>query len=63
MKIIKPFKSVGGALSVSGDKSISHRAVMLSAIAQGSTRITNFLKGRTARHQLTASQARRRYLL
>lgn len=45
MKIIKPFKSVGGALSVSGDKSISHRAVMLSAIAQGSTRITNFLKG------------------
>ncbi len=34
-----------GELTVPGDKSISHRAVMLGSIAQGTTEITNFLKG------------------
>lgn len=34
-----------GELSIPGDKSISHRAVMLGAISQGTTAITNFLKG------------------
>ena len=32
-----------GEISVPGDKSISHRAVMLGALAEGETRITNFL--------------------
>jgi 3-phosphoshikimate 1-carboxyvinyltransferase len=32
-------------LSIPGDKSISHRAIMLGAIAQGKTQITNFLQG------------------
>lgn len=34
-----------GELTVPGDKSISHRAVMLGSLAQGTTRVTNFLKG------------------
>lgn len=34
-----------GTISVPGDKSISHRAVMFGAIAEGETLITNFLPG------------------
>lgn len=34
-----------GELSVPGDKSISHRGIMLGAIANGTTEITNFLQG------------------
>ena len=34
-----------GEITVPGDKSISHRAVMLGAISRGTTRITNFLRG------------------
>ena len=34
-----------GACSVPGDKSISHRAVMFGSIADGETRIRNFLDG------------------
>ncbi len=34
-----------GTVTVPGDKSISHRAVMFGALAQGTTEITNFLQG------------------
>ncbi len=34
-----------GEITVPGDKSISHRAVMFGSLAQGKTRITNFLNG------------------
>lgn len=34
-----------GAITVPGDKSISHRAIMLGALADGTTRITGFLMG------------------
>lgn len=34
-----------GKITVPGDKSISHRAVMFGALAKGTTSITNFLKG------------------
>ena len=34
-----------GNLAVPGDKSISHRAVMLGSIAEGKTQITGFLDG------------------
>ncbi|HET9485321.1 MAG TPA: 3-phosphoshikimate 1-carboxyvinyltransferase [Xanthomonadales bacterium] len=34
-----------GTLRVPGDKSISHRAIMLGAIARGTTRIAGFLEG------------------
>jgi 3-phosphoshikimate 1-carboxyvinyltransferase len=34
-----------GAIEIPGDKSISHRSVMFGSIAQGVTRVTNFLPG------------------
>ena len=34
-----------GEITVPGDKSISHRAVMLGSIAKGTTSITGFLDG------------------
>ena len=42
---IKKLKSARGALTVPGDKSISHRAVMLGSLADGVTEITGFLPG------------------
>ena len=38
-----------GALDVPGDKSVSHRALMLGAIAEGTTRIDGFLEGEDTR--------------
>lgn len=40
-----PTTSIQGEISVPGDKSISHRAIILGAIAQGITRISGFLDG------------------
>lgn len=34
-----------GTISIPGDKSISHRAIMFGAISEGMTEITNFLQG------------------
>jgi 3-phosphoshikimate 1-carboxyvinyltransferase len=38
-----------GEIVVPGDKSISHRAIMLAAIAEGSSHITGFLEGEDTR--------------
>lgn len=38
-----------GEIAVPGDKSISHRAVMLASLAQGSSRIRGFLEGADTR--------------
>jgi len=40
---IKPAKSLKGEIKVSGDKSISHRAIILSSISEGRSRIKGFL--------------------
>lgn len=42
---IKKQQSLKGVLSVPGDKSISHRAVMFGALARGTTRVSHFLEG------------------
>ncbi len=42
-KKIKPIKKVEGDIVLPGDKSISHRAVMISSIAEGDSKIENFL--------------------
>lgn len=42
---IKKMNSVRGEITVPGDKSISHRAVILGALADGTTHISGFLKG------------------
>jgi 3-phosphoshikimate 1-carboxyvinyltransferase len=40
--IIRPAKYLRGEVTLPGDKSISHRAAMIAAIAEGETRIDNF---------------------
>ena len=42
-----------GEVHVPGDKSISHRAIMLSALAKGTTRISNFLDGEDCLHTIS----------
>jgi 3-phosphoshikimate 1-carboxyvinyltransferase len=42
---VTPASGIAGSVSVPGDKSISHRALMLGAIAVGTTRVTGFLEG------------------
>lgn len=41
----KTLTSLKGEITVPGDKSISHRAIMLGSIAEGITEVTNFLQG------------------
>jgi 3-phosphoshikimate 1-carboxyvinyltransferase len=43
--LIKPSRGLRGELTLPGDKSISHRSVLFSAIADGDTVITGFLAG------------------
>lgn len=42
---ISPSRRLSGNISVPGDKSISHRAAMVGALAEGDTLIENFLQG------------------
>ncbi len=42
---VAPAPGLAGEVTVPGDKSISHRAVMFGAIARGTTRVTGFLEG------------------
>lgn len=42
---VKKIKGLKGEITVPGDKSISHRALMFASIAEGDTRIKGLLKG------------------
>jgi 3-phosphoshikimate 1-carboxyvinyltransferase len=44
-KIVRPARSFRGSLTLPGDKSISHRYAMLSGLAKGTSRLTNFSTG------------------
>ena len=55
--LVRPGGRVAGELTVPGDKSISHRALMLGGIAQGDTEITGFLAGEDCLATLRALQA------
>lgn len=44
-----PGAPLRGSIRVPGDKSVSHRAVMLGALAEGVTRVTGFLEGEDTR--------------
>src|ERR671920_2594918 len=46
-----------GTLSVPGDKSVTHRAIMLSALADGETRITGYCRGDDCLRTLQAFRA------
>ena len=52
-------KSAGlrGELTIPGDKSISHRAIMFGALADGTTEITNFLQGADCLSTISCFQA------
>ena len=43
--IVEPGGALKGTLRVPGDKSISHRAIMMGALAEGTTHIKGFLEG------------------
>ncbi len=43
--VVNPGGNLQGVFRVPGDKSISHRAIMLGAIAEGLTRVNGFLEG------------------
>lgn len=43
--ILKKIHGLKGEVTIPGDKSISHRAVMFGSISQGLTEVTNFLQG------------------
>jgi len=55
--IVGPGGRVEGEITVPGDKSISHRALMLGGIAEGVTDITGFLAGEDCLATLRALQA------
>lgn len=46
--LVQPGGTIKGALRVPGDKSISHRAIMLGSLAEGVTEIEGFLEGEDA---------------
>jgi 3-phosphoshikimate 1-carboxyvinyltransferase len=50
-------RSLVGRVRVPGDKSISHRALILGALAVGSTRISGLLEGEDVLNTATAMRA------
>ena len=52
--IITPSHTVSGMITIPGDKSISHRSIMLGSLATGVTRVTGFLEGEDALATLQA---------
>ncbi len=54
---LKKTSRLSGKISVPGDKSISHRAVMFGSIAKGTTRIDGFLDGADCRSTIQCFRA------
>jgi 3-phosphoshikimate 1-carboxyvinyltransferase len=54
---VSPGGALRGRVRVPGDKSISHRSIMLGALAQGETRVTGFLEGEDSLATLAAFRA------
>lgn len=52
-----PVAGVQGGVRVPGDKSISHRAIMLGALAEGTTEVSGFLEGEDCLATMRAFQA------
>jgi 3-phosphoshikimate 1-carboxyvinyltransferase len=57
MITIKKIPSLRGSIIVPGDKSISHRAVMMASIANGKSRIRNLLMGQDCQATINAFKA------
>ena len=55
--LVKPVGKISGEFNVPGDKSISHRAVMLSSLADGTSEIRNFLNSDDCKSTVNAFKA------
>jgi 3-phosphoshikimate 1-carboxyvinyltransferase len=55
--VAEPGGQLSGSIRVPGDKSISHRSIMLGAIAEGVTRVSGFLEGADALSTMNAFRA------
>jgi len=51
---LEPISSVAGVVNLPGSKSVSNRALLLAALARGTTRLTNLLDSDDIRHMLAA---------
>lgn len=51
---LQPVGSISGEVTVPGSKSLSNRALLLAAMAVGTTKVTNLLDSDDIRHMLTA---------
>ncbi len=51
---LQPIGKVSGTINLPGSKSVSNRALLLAALAKGTTRLTNLLDSDDIRHMLNA---------
>jgi 3-phosphoshikimate 1-carboxyvinyltransferase len=51
---LKPIAKIDGEINLPGSKSLSNRALLLAALAEGTTTITNLLESDDTRHMLNA---------
>jgi 3-phosphoshikimate 1-carboxyvinyltransferase len=51
---LKPISKVNGEVNLPGSKSLSNRALLLAALAEGTSKITNLLESDDTRHMLNA---------
>jgi len=54
---LKPVKRIDGEVNLPGSKSLSNRALLIAALAEGTTTITNLLESDDTRHMLNALKA------
>jgi len=51
---LKPIRKIEGEINLPGSKSLSNRALLLAALAKGTTKITNLLESDDTRYMLEA---------
>ncbi|MBK1835123.1 3-phosphoshikimate 1-carboxyvinyltransferase [Roseibacillus ishigakijimensis] len=54
---LQPISRIEGEITLPGSKSISNRALLLAALAEGKTTLTNLLRSDDTRHMLNALEA------
>ncbi|MDE8034729.1 3-phosphoshikimate 1-carboxyvinyltransferase [Actinobacillus equuli subsp. equuli] len=54
---LEPISRVAGEINLPGSKSLSNRALLLAALAKGTTKVTNLLDSDDIRHMLNALRA------
>lgn len=54
---LQPISKINGQINLPGSKSVSNRALLLAALASGTTKLTNLLDSDDIRHMLNALKA------